>query len=133
MRNSEVAREPEVVREAVLQAPADEVWEALTDPAQLAAWFGGDLRIDPRPGGRTSYRGDDGEVRIGAVREAEPGRRLSFDWWAPHEGQAGASRVEFDLEEVDGGTHLTVIESRPTVVESQVGRLQARMQQRVFA
>ena len=127
MRNSEVARE------LLLPAPPEEVWEALTDPAHLGAWFGGDLEIDPRPGGRTRYRGDDGEVRIGAVREAEPGRRLSFDWWPPHEGEAGASHVEFDLEEVEEGTHLTVIESRPTVVESQVGRLQARLQQRVFA
>ena len=67
------------------------------------------------------------------MREAEPGRRLSFDWWPPHEGEAGASHVEFDIEEVKEGTHLTVIESRPTVVESQVGRLQARLQQHVFA
>lgn len=127
MSNSKVARE------VLLPAPAEEVWEALTDPAQLAAWFGGDLEIDPRPGGRTRYRGDDGEVRIGSVREADPGRRLAFDWWVPHEGPDGASRVEFDLEEVEEGTHLTVIESRPTVVESQVGRLEARLQQRVFA
>ena len=127
MSNSEVARE------ITLPAPPAEVWEALTDPAQLAAWFGGDLEIDPRPGGQTRYRGDDGEMRIGAVREADPGRRLSFDWWAPGEGRRGASRVEFDLEEVDGGTHLRVVESRPSVVEPQIGRLQARMQHRVFA
>src|SRR5207248_9720561 len=55
MSNSEVARE------ITLPAPPDEVWEALTDPAQLAAWFGGDLEIDPTPGGVTRYRGDDGE------------------------------------------------------------------------
>jgi len=127
MRNSEVARE------VTLPAPPDEVWEALTDPGQLAAWFGGDLEIDPTPGGVTRYRGDDGEVRIGAVREAEPGRRLSFEWWTPSEGRRDASRVEFDLEEVDEGTHLTVIESRPAVIEAQIGRLQARMQHRVFA
>ena len=127
MRNSEVARE------VLLPASPDEVWAALTDPGQLAAWFGGDLEIDPRPGGRTSYRGDDGEVRIGEVREAEPGRRLSFEWWAPGDGRSGASRVEFDLEEVDDGTHLHVIESRPTVVEPQIARLQARMQHHVFA
>lgn len=133
MSNSEVAREPEVVRETVLPAPPDEVWDALTDPGQLAAWFGGDLEIDPTPGGVTRYRGDDGEVRIGWVREAEPGRRLSFDWWTPSEGRRDASRVEFDLEEVEEGTLLTVIESRPAVMEAQMGRLQARMQHRVFA
>jgi uncharacterized protein YndB with AHSA1/START domain len=127
MRNSEVARE------VTLPAPPDEVWEALTDPDQLAAWFGGDLEIDPTPGGVTRYRGDDGEVRVGAVREAEPGRRLSFEWWDPTDGRRDASRVEFDLEEVEEGTRLTVIESRPSVVEPQIAKLQARMQQHVFA
>jgi uncharacterized protein YndB with AHSA1/START domain len=126
-------RNPEVAREVLLPAPPDEVWEALTDPAHLAAWFGGDLEIEPRPGGRASYRGDDGEVRIGHVREVEPGRRLAFEWWTPSEGAGGASRVEFELEEAEDGTRLTVVESRPTVVESNLGRLEARMQQRVMA
>ena len=32
----------EVTREVVLEAPLDEVWDALTDPAQLEEWFSED-------------------------------------------------------------------------------------------
>src|SRR5215471_12442971 len=35
-----------VTREILLKAPRDEVWEAITRPERLAAWFGGEIDID---------------------------------------------------------------------------------------
>ena len=53
----------EVTREVVLEAPLDEVWEALTDPEQLEEWFS-----------------EDGEERELVVEEVETGRRVAYTW-----------------------------------------------------
>jgi uncharacterized protein YndB with AHSA1/START domain len=34
-----------------IEAPVARVWRALTDPALMRIWFGGDVEIDPRQGG----------------------------------------------------------------------------------
>jgi uncharacterized protein YndB with AHSA1/START domain len=34
-----------------IDAPGGRVWRALTDPALMRIWFGGDVEIDPRQGG----------------------------------------------------------------------------------
>ena len=53
----------EVTREVVLEAPLDEVWDALTDPEQLEEWFS-----------------EDGEERELVVEEVEQGRRVAYTW-----------------------------------------------------
>jgi hypothetical protein len=56
----------------------------------------------------------------------EPGRRLTFHWWAAPDGvdgaartpaEAGASTVEIDLEVVEGGTLVRVTETAPPGTE----------------
>jgi uncharacterized protein YndB with AHSA1/START domain len=37
----------DVTREIELDAPPEEVWEALTDADQLAEWFANDVELDP--------------------------------------------------------------------------------------
>jgi uncharacterized protein YndB with AHSA1/START domain len=91
----------ELTREITLPATAEEVWRSLAEPA----WLGEDAAIDLRP---------DGEVRAGDrtgfVEEAEEPSRLVFWWSAPDED---ATRVEIDLDEDGGETHLRVVESHP--------------------
>jgi uncharacterized protein YndB with AHSA1/START domain len=91
----------ELTREVTLQASAEEVWGSLTEPA----WLGEDASIELHP---------DGEVRAGErtgfVEEVEEERRLVFWWAAPDED---STRVELELEEDDGVTHVRVVESRP--------------------
>jgi uncharacterized protein YndB with AHSA1/START domain len=96
----------EVTREVVLEAPVEEVWEALTDPEQLEEWFANDVELDLEPGGDGVFRWDDGEERHAKVLVVEPGERLVFDW-------ADEGEVEFTLEEVEEGTRLLVRESTP--------------------
>ena len=76
----------EVTREVVLEAPLDEVWDALTDPAQLEEWFS-----------------EDGEERVLVVEEVETGRRVAYTW------EEGAVAIE--LEKVGDGTRVVVTET----------------------
>jgi uncharacterized protein YndB with AHSA1/START domain len=91
----------ELTREITLPATAEEVWSSLAEPA----WLGEDASIELCP---------DGEVRAGErtgfVEEVEEERRLVFWWAAPEED---STRVELELEEDDGVTHVRVVESRP--------------------
>ena len=76
----------EVTRRIVLDAPLEEVWEALTDPDRLEEWFT-----------------QDGEERELVVEEVEAPRRVSYT--------RDESRVAIELEEVEDGTRVVVTES----------------------
>ena len=45
----------EVHREIVVDAPLDDVWQALTDADELAEWFANDVELELRPGARHGY------------------------------------------------------------------------------
>ena len=76
----------EVTREVVLEAPLDEVWEAVTDPDQVDEWFS-----------------EDGVERELVVEEVETGRRVAYTW------EEGAVAIE--LEKVGDGTRVVVTET----------------------
>src|SRR5215208_6913826 len=104
--NSATWRLHMIRRVILLDAPREEVWEALTDPERLEDWFANDVELDLRPGGGASFRWANGEERRAVVRDVEPGERLAFDW--EDEGE-----VEFTLADDGGGTLLTVVETSP--------------------
>ena len=76
----------EVTREVVLEAPVEEVWDALTDPGQVEEWFS-----------------EDGAERELVVEEVETRRRVAYTW---EEG-----RVAIEIEEVETGTRVLVTET----------------------
>lgn len=96
----------QVEREVVFPESPAEVWEALTEPERLEEWFATEAELDPRPGGEGVFRWGDGEERHATVREAREDERLVLDW-----DDGGA--VVLELEEVDGGTRVRVVESSP--------------------
>ena len=96
----------EVNREIEFPVSPDEVWEALTNPAELEEWYANDVELEPREGGAGVFRWDDGEERRATVTVVEPSERLVLDW-------DDATETEFTLEETDGGTKLHVRESTP--------------------
>jgi uncharacterized protein YndB with AHSA1/START domain len=101
----------QIRREIVLDAPVEEVWEAITDPAQLAEWFANKVQLDVREGGGGRFRWSNGETREAEVDTVEPLRRFGFTWAEPGDAP---SYVELTLEEVDDeATRLTVVESAP--------------------
>lgn len=95
-----------VERDVVFPAGPDEVWEALTDPERLEEWFATEAELDPIPGGEGVFRWGDGEERRAVVREAEPEERLVLDW-------EDGGDVAIELEEVEGGTRVHVVETSP--------------------
>jgi uncharacterized protein YndB with AHSA1/START domain len=94
----------QVEREIVFPASPAEVWEALTEPERLEEWFATEVELDARPGGTGIFRWGNGEERRAVVREAEEAERLVLDW--EDDGE-----VVLELEEVDGGTRLHVVET----------------------
>jgi uncharacterized protein YndB with AHSA1/START domain len=96
----------EIERDIVFPASPAEVWEALTESERLEEWFANEVELDARPGGVGVFRWGDGAQRRAVVREIEPEERLVLDW--EDDGQ-----VVLELEEVDGGTRLHVVETSP--------------------
>jgi len=81
-----------VTREITLDAGLDEVWRLLTDPDELAAWVGD-------------------EVRTADVRVAPGDRATTLTWtWAP---DGVESAVELTVVESEAGTTVQVTEQRP--------------------
>jgi uncharacterized protein YndB with AHSA1/START domain len=93
-------------KEVVFDVPRREVWKALTDPRSLEDWFANEVELDLTEGGEAVFRWANGEERRATITELEPDERLAFAW--EDEGD-----VEFTLDDADGGTRLTVVETAP--------------------
>lgn len=112
VREQEASVPPDALqREVDLPGTVDDVWAALTDPVQVAAWFGAAVAWVVEPGAPlTIGEADDGAApREGLVEEVAPGRLLRFRSW-PLDGGAGASVVTYELQPLPGGTHLVITE-----------------------
>jgi uncharacterized protein YndB with AHSA1/START domain len=105
-----------IQREVTIPASPAEVWRAVTDAHEVSAWFGADVELDARPGGRGVFRWPDGTERQAVVEDVESGRRLSFRWLPfqrTPEGEAvtvPSTRVEITLDPVPEGTRVRVVE-----------------------
>src|SRR5260370_17857949 len=110
-----------IENEIVLRAPRSRVWRALTNADEFGAWFGMKLQASFTPGSTVSgivAMSDHERVTIEmAVERMDPESRLSYRWH-PYPAHADVdysseptTLVEFQLEEVAGGTLLTVVES----------------------
>lgn len=93
--------------------PAEELWEAVTDPEQMG-WLGDEISLDVRPGG-TGRITDDGETREVRVDTVDTGRHLSFRWW-PEGDEDMASRVDLIVVPRPPGSRLVVRETLPVPV-----------------
>lgn len=109
-----------VVGEIEIDAPPEKVFEAFTNPAELAAWWGSpdtyrtrDWQVDLRPGGRWSciaastQGGPESEVR-GEYTEVDPPRALAFTW-APSWEQGRVTQVKLTFEPIATGTRVRLV------------------------
>src|ERR1700686_1057985 len=110
-----------IEKEIVLRAPRSRVWQALADIDQFSAWFGIKLEGSFAPGARAQGQFElsgHGNVTVEiAIERMDPESRMSYRWH-PYAFEPGVdysneptTLVEFQLEEVAGGTRLTVVES----------------------
>jgi uncharacterized protein YndB with AHSA1/START domain len=102
-----------------LKAPRSRVWQALTDARQFGEWFQVSLDGEFTPGatvtGTITYPGYEGKRLELLIDRIEPERLFSYRWHPGDPNGDYASEpmtlVEFMLEEVSGGTRLTIVES----------------------
>ncbi len=110
-----------IEKEIVLPAPRERVWRALTDVREFNQWFGVALTAPFAPGAVVSRQLASPEYQHLTmtvwVEEMVSGRRFSFRWhpYAIEEGidysAEPTTLVSFTLEDVEGGTRLTIVES----------------------
>ena len=101
---------------ARIAAPADSVWRALTDPAEVKKYFfGTDLRSDWKPGSPISWRGEWQGRKYedkGKVLEAERPRRLKYTHFSLLSGQEDRPEnyhtITVELEPEGAGTRVTL-------------------------
>jgi uncharacterized protein YndB with AHSA1/START domain len=122
-------------RQVVMPVTPERLWAALTDPDEIAGWFGARVEWQLEPGSPARFHGDDGHDRSGRVVVVRPGRHLRFRWWPtdrrPDSPDAqerspddiDVSEVSYVLEPVPGGTRLT-IQEQP--VDASTGPAQVR-------
>ena len=104
-----------------LRAPRARVWRALTDAAEFNAWFGvkleGVFAVGARLAGALTIRGYEHISIDVIVTELQPTHLFSYRWHPyPMDLKIDYTRepttlVEFRLEDAEGGTALTVVES----------------------
>lgn len=94
--------------ERTYPAAADDVWDAITDPARIPRWIGGAVTGDLRLGGRYQIEGNAG----GEILTCEPPKRLSVTW-----EYGGITWVDATLEEAGDGTRLLVEHTAPVPPE----------------
>jgi uncharacterized protein YndB with AHSA1/START domain len=108
-------------KEIVLHAPRSRVWRALADAEQFGAWFGVKFEGAFVPGasvrGQMTTPGHEHVTLEFAIERMDPETRMSYRWH-PYAVQPGVdysseptTLVEFQLEEIAGGTALKVVES----------------------
>jgi uncharacterized protein YndB with AHSA1/START domain len=121
-----------IEKKVVLRAPHDRVWKAISDSAQFGTWFGVELdgpfvagkpitgrmvptKVDPETAKRqVPYSGLPIEW---LVERIEPMRTFAFRWHPfaierdVDYSNEPTTLVTFELEEVSGGTRLTITES----------------------
>jgi uncharacterized protein YndB with AHSA1/START domain len=104
-----------------LRAPRSRVWRAIADAREFGAWFGVKLEGSFSPGarvqGRITVSGYEHVIMDITIERMDPEHLFSYRWH-PYAVEPGVdysgeptTLVEFRLDEVAGGTRLSVVES----------------------
>ncbi|MCF6469378.1 ATPase [Nonomuraea sp. MG754425] len=114
-----------IERVVVLRHPIERVWAALTTAEGLSRWFGSVAEIELRPGGRAFFRWDDlDEESVATIVLVDPPHRFAFRWAIEGLPADDAPRtlVDFTLEQVPGGTRVSLVESGFAQAATDVAR-----------
>jgi uncharacterized protein YndB with AHSA1/START domain len=101
-------------RQIVMPVSPDRLWQALTDPDEMAGWFGARVEWTLEEDSPARFLADDGSQRAGRVEVVRPGRHLRFRWW-PTDGAEPTGMPDVAGESEDA-------EQSEVAGESQVAR-----------
>ena len=110
-----------IEKQVLLRAPRARVWRALTDAGQFGTWFGVKMEtgfaVGQRAMGKITHPGYE-HLPFEVTVERMEAEHLFAYRWHPYAIDPGVdyskeptTQVEFRLEEVEGGTLLTIVES----------------------
>jgi uncharacterized protein YndB with AHSA1/START domain len=104
-----------------IDAPAADVWRALTEAHEMVRWFPPHATVEPGVGGRIEWRWNDAFTMIGRIDAWDPERRLVLvqEREQPHAADGSAVPdttpahllMEFAIETQQGRTRLTLVHS----------------------
>ncbi|HEY2780066.1 MAG TPA: SRPBCC family protein [Steroidobacteraceae bacterium] len=111
-----------IERKVMINAPRSRVWRAVSDAGELGDWFGVNFKgkafvAGQHIQGKITYPGYEHLTMDVLIEQIVPPQRLSWRWHpAAIDPKVDYSNepttlVVFDLQEVEGGTMLTVVES----------------------
>ena len=111
-----------IERKILLNSPRSRVWRAISDPKEFGAWFGVSLQAKSMVAGQplrghVTHPGYEHVVFEAWIERVEPEHLLSWRWHpyaidpAVDYSSEPTTLVVFELQEVDGGTALSVVES----------------------
>jgi len=111
-----------IERKILLQAPRARVWRALSNAEEFGSWFGVNLKgkafaAGQRTQGQITYPGYEYLTFEVWIERVDPERLLSWRWHpaAVEKGVDYSSEpttlVTFELQDAEGGTLLSVVES----------------------
>jgi len=116
-----------IVSEIQIAAPAERVFKALSNAAELKRWFTSPecpvkfWEMDARPGGHYRYQTKKGSTTVngvsefechGEILECDPPRLLVYTWIANwHDDSARRTVVRSELTPKQGATHVRVTHS----------------------
>jgi uncharacterized protein YndB with AHSA1/START domain len=106
----------------VINAPRSRVWRAVSDAAELGDWFGVNFKgktfiAGQHIQGKITYPGYEHLTMDVLIEQIVPQQRLSWRWHPAaidpkiDYSNEPTTLVVFELQEVEGGTMLTVVES----------------------
>jgi uncharacterized protein YndB with AHSA1/START domain len=125
----------EIISEIQISAPAERVFQALVDPAQVLRWWGQtgiyrstEFESDLRVGGKWRTAGVNGQGQSfeakGEYLQVDPPRRLVHTWVASWTGDI-QTVVHWELEAVSGGTLVRIrhtgLAAHPELAKSYSG------------
>jgi uncharacterized protein YndB with AHSA1/START domain len=111
-----------IERKVLIKATRARVWRAVSDAAEFGVWFGVDFKGKTFAAGKSvrgtiTYPGYEHLTMEVLIDRVVPERLLSWRWHpaaidpAVDYSQEPTTLVVFELEEVDGGVMLSVVES----------------------
>jgi uncharacterized protein YndB with AHSA1/START domain len=111
-----------IERKILLKAPRSRVWRALSNAEEFGAWFGVDFKgkafaAGQPVTGRITYPGYEHLVMEVFIERIVPERLLSWRWHpaaidpAVDYSSEPTTLVVFELQDVEGGVELSVVES----------------------